>query len=54
MMNPGIFRAMEGAIELRFCDDDGEVQATKNQQRKFLEDKGFSTLLIEEFLLSFD
>ena len=54
MIMPSTYRAMEGAIELQFCDDDGEVHATKEQQQKFLEDEGFSILVIEEYLTFFN
>ena len=49
------YRAMEGAVEEQFCDDDGNVDATKEQQREFLIGEGFSPGEVEEFLsLSFD
>ena len=35
-MDNGQFRAMEGAIELAFCDDDGEIDATRQQQHDLL------------------
>ena len=41
-MDTKTYRAIEASIELEFCNDEGEVEATLPQQTEFLRQKGFS------------
>lgn len=47
-LSSGHYRAMEGAIELEFCNDDGDIEATEEEQRKFLS-KEFTENQINQF-----
>lgn len=38
-MNIATFDAIEGSLEIQFCNDDGELVATKDQQIKFLQNE---------------
>ena len=49
------FRAIEGAIELEFCDEDtGEITATYQAQRSFLVREGFTETEINDYLSQFE
>ena len=44
------YRAMEGAVELEFCDEEsGDMSGTINEQKEFLLKEGFSTEEVNAF-----
>jgi len=49
-LTPGTFRAIEGALENEFCDDDGNVDASYEISYKFLQEEGFPEEDIKEYL----
>lgn len=49
MLDAATYRNIEGAVENQFCDDEGEITASKAAQEIFLETEGFSAAEIEEY-----
>ena len=48
------YRAIEGALELQFCNDDGEIEATKTEQVEFLQAEGFTDHDIDYYMAHFE
>lgn len=41
---------MEGAVELKFSDDDGDIKASREEQKIFLINEKFDPTKVDEFL----
>jgi hypothetical protein len=52
--NIATFRAIEGALELQFCNDEGEIEATYSTQRAFLVTEGFSEEEIDMYMSHYE
>jgi hypothetical protein len=48
------FRAIEGSLELQFCDDEGEINATYSAQRTHLVTEGFTESEIDMYLSQYE
>ena len=49
-MKPGRFRTIEGVIELKFGNDDGDIIATKQEQIDYLKLEKFHDSDINEYM----
>ena len=50
MLRPGLIRAMEGAVELEFCDEEGDITASHEELYQFLLEEEFAPEEIKEYL----
>lgn len=49
-MDPGLYRSMEGATEIEFCDDDGNITASLKEQKEFLLKEGYKEEDVNKFI----
>jgi hypothetical protein len=49
-MDPGLYRSMEGATELEFCNDEGDITASLKEQREFLLKEGYKEDDVNNFI----